>query len=96
MTARALLLIGIVAIAACRKQTTGVAACDDHLAARRACATQLGGSLGEAQHREADRLEQLWIEASAKSIVDWKTKYAPKWCRAATEDARTAFPECRW
>ncbi|MBL9013910.1 MAG: hypothetical protein JNL83_07030 [Myxococcales bacterium] len=98
MTPHALLLIGLVALgaAACRKHTTGVAACDDHLAARRACAAQLGGTLGEAQRREADRLERLWLEAGARSIVDWKTTYAPKWCRAATEDARTAFPECRW
>ena len=96
MTTRALVLIGLVAVASCRKHTTGVTACDDHLAARRACAKQLGGSLGEAQRREADRLERLWIEASGKSITDWKKKYAPKWCGAATEDARTAFPECRW
>ena len=96
MTTRALVLIAVVAIASCKKHTTGVAACDDHLAARRACATQLGGTLGDAQRLEADRLERLWLEAGAKSIKDWKDKYAPKWCRAATEDARTAFPECRW
>ena len=98
MTTRALVLFGLVSLCevACRKQTTGVAACDDHLAARRACAKQLGGELGDAQLREADRLERLWLEGSAKSIKDWKDKYAPKWCRAATEDARSAFPECRW
>ena len=96
MTMRALVLFGLVAVAGCRKHTTGVAACDEHLAARRACADRLGGALGEAQRREADRLERLWIEASAKGIKDWKQRYAPKWCRAATEDARTAFPECRW
>ena len=97
MTTRALLLIVVALVGvSCRKQTTGVGACDDHLAARRACATQLGGSLGDAQRREADRLERLWIEAGAKSIKDWKQTYAPKWCRAATEDARTAVPECRW
>lgn len=97
MTTRALVLIGLVAIgAACKTRPTGVAACDQHLAARRACAKQLGGELGDAQAREADRLERQWLDAAAKDIKDWKQKYAPKWCRAATEDARTAFPECSW
>ncbi len=96
MTTRALVLFGLVVLAACRQHGTGVDACDEHLAARRACAKQLGGEFGEAQRREADRLERLWIDASAKNIKDWKKKYAPKWCAAATEDARTAFPECRW
>lgn len=96
MTTRALVLFGLCALASCKKHTTGVDACDVHLAARRACAEQLGGELGESQRREAERLERLWLDAGAKNIGDWKKKYAPKWCRAATEDARTAFPECRW
>ena len=46
--------------------------------------------------READRLEQLWLDTAKRGVKGWKDKYGNKWCLAATEDARTAFPECAW
>jgi hypothetical protein len=92
---RASLLV-LIALAGCKHSATGVAACDDHLALRRACAGQLGGDLGASIEREADRLEALWTSTAKQNVKGWKETYAAKWCTAATDQARTAFPECRW
>lgn len=89
-------LLVLIAVAACKRSATGVAECDDHLARRRACAAQLGGSLGEAIDREADRLEGAWSSAAKRNVKGWKDKYGRKWCTAASVEARTSFPECRW
>lgn len=96
MSKSRLVVFALLALVACKRHTTNVAACDDHLAQRRACAKQLGGGLGDSVAREADRLEQLWMDAAKRGVKGWKDKYGKKWCLAATEDARTAFPECRW
>lgn len=93
---RAALLLLIVAASACKRSATGVPECDEHLVQRRACAEQLGGDLGASIDREADRLSALWTSAGTRAIKGWKDKYGRKWCTAATADARTAFPECRW
>ncbi len=93
MTRAALLLLIAVG---CRRSATGVAECDEHLERRRACADQIGGDLGASIDREADRLAALWTSAGTRNIKGWKDKYGRKWCTAATVDARTAFPECRW
>lgn len=89
-------LVAAIALAACKHSATGIPACDDHLAKRRACAKQIGGSLGETLADDADRLEASWNAARAKNIKNWQEKYAPKWCRAASDDARIRFPECAW
>lgn len=94
MTRSALLVL--IAIAACKHSATSVAECDDHLARRRACAEQIGGDLGASIAREADRLEAQWGSAAKRGVKGWKEKYGRKWCTAASVDARTAFPECRW
>lgn len=94
MTRSALLVL--IAVAACRHSATGVTECDEHLARRRACAEQIGGDLGASIDREADRLYGLWSSAAKRDVKGWKEKYGRKWCTAASVDARTAFPECRW
>ena len=94
MTRAALLVL--IAAAGCKHSATGVAQCDEHLENRRACARQLGGDLGASIDREADRLEALWTSAGTRNVKGWKDRFGRKWCTAATVDARTAFPECRW
>ncbi len=94
MTRAALLVL--IALAGCQRSVTGVPACDDHLRQRRACASQIGGDLGELIDREADRLETLWSSTAKRNVKGWKDKYGKKWCTAANDEARTAFPECRW
>lgn len=89
-------LLGMIALGACKHSATSVPACDEHLAHRRACADQLGGELGNELAREADRLEALWTSPATQQAKNWKDKYGKKWCTAATAEARTAFPECRW
>jgi hypothetical protein len=89
-------LLALIVVCACRQSATNVAECDDHLARRRACAEQLGGALGASIDREGDRLEALWTSAGKRNVKGWKDKYGRKWCTAATVEARTAFPECRW
>jgi hypothetical protein len=89
-------LLALIVLCACKHSVTGVAECDDHLVRRRACAAQLGGDLGASIDREADRLSALWVDAGTRNVKGWKDKYGRKWCTAATADARTAFPECRW
>ncbi len=94
MTRAALLVL--IALAGCKRSITGVAACDEHLRHRRACATQLGGELGALIDRDADRLGETWAAAAKRNVKGWKDKYGTKWCTAASDEARTAFPECRW
>lgn len=89
-------VLGLIVLCACKHSATAVPECDEHLARRRACADQIGGALGEAIDREADRLEALWTSAAKRPVKNWKEKYGRKWCTAATVEARTAFPECRW
>lgn len=89
-------LLALIVVCACKQSATGVPECDDHIVRRRACAEQLGGDLGASIDREADRLEALWTSAGNRNVKGWKDKYGRKWCTAATADARTAFPECRW
>lgn len=89
-------LLAMIALGACRHSATGVPACDDHLAHRRACANQVGGELGAALDQEADRLQALWTSPATQQAKGWKAKLGTKWCTAATLDAQIAFPECRW
>jgi hypothetical protein len=96
MTSARLAAIGLLALVACTRHTTGVPACDEHLEHRRACAKQIGGELGADIAREADRLEDLWMGTAKKGVAGWKDKLGKKWCSAATLDAATQFPECRW
>jgi len=88
--------LALLVLVACKHSATGVPACDEHLGRRRVCAKQIGGELGAGLAAEADRLEQLWSSAAQRDIKDWSAKYGRKWCRAAAEEARLAFPECRW
>lgn len=94
MTRSALLVM--IALAACDRSATNVTECDEHLARLRSCAEQLGGDLGASIERDADRLERLWTSAAKRNVKGWKDKYGRKWCTAASQEARTAFPECRW
>jgi hypothetical protein len=89
-------LLALIVLCACKHSVTGVAECDEHLVRRRACAERLGGDLGASIDREADRLQALWTSAGTRNVKGWKDKYGRKWCTAATVDARTAFPDCRW